>query len=305
MRKRVDAAVIGGFVLGAITLLVAGVVLWGSGRLFRQTAKYVCYFDGSIEGLEVGAPVKVRGVGVGKVVRIQLRYRQRPTDDRIPVFIEVDLNRIAGLGAERPNPHQIDEFIARGMRARLENQSWLTGILFVNIGQYPDSPLKFSEVDPAGGYPEIPTVPRPLAEMSEAVRNMVVNLGNVDFAGMVQSFTDAASSIERTASAARLKETMEEVSTTLKSFEKLSRSLEAEAQPLLAEVKLAVADARKALVGLDGAAGAASKLVAPEAPLAVRTSEALVEITRAAAALRELADYLQRNPNSVFVGKGR
>ena len=66
MGKRTDSALIGAFVIGALALVVAAVLVWGSG-LFRETAEYVCYFEGSLNGLENGAPVKVRGVAVGKV----------------------------------------------------------------------------------------------------------------------------------------------------------------------------------------------------------------------------------------------
>src|SRR5262245_22293625 len=98
MSKRVDSAVIGTFVVGALVLVVAAVLAWGSGRLFRSTTRYVAYFDGSVNGLEVGAPIKARGVPIGKVVAILLAFRQSPADRRIPVIAEVDVKRLTELG---------------------------------------------------------------------------------------------------------------------------------------------------------------------------------------------------------------
>jgi paraquat-inducible protein B len=305
MRKRTDAAVVGAFVVGGLALVIMAIVLWGSGRLFRETAKFVCYFEGSVNGLEVGAPVKVRGVTVGRVTRVQLRYRQRHDDERIPVFMEVDLKRIAGLGGERPDPRMIAQMVAQGMRARLEAQSLITGTLFVNVGMYPRTPIKLSELDPAHGVPEVPTVPTQLAEVGKSVTAILSRLETVDLPGMAISIEQAASSIDRLASSERVPELLSRLSAMLKSYETLGRHLDAGVQPLVGEAQAAIADARKALVGLDGATGDARRMVAPEAALSVRLGEALNEVGRAAGAIRELADYLQRNPNSLLVGKAR
>jgi paraquat-inducible protein B len=296
MAKRNNATVIGLFVLGGVALVVVAVLLWGSRRLFRESARYVCYFDGSVEGLDVGAPAKARGVTIGRVARIQLRYRQRRTDPRVPVFVDIDVKRLTDLGVERPNAEYIQDLISRGLRARLETQSLITGTLFVNFALYPNTPIRLSELDPQDGVPEIPTIPTELAQLGESVSTIVAKLEAIDFGALVKS-------IDRTTG--NLNETLAEISTATRVYRNLGRHLDAGAQPILADLQSAIGDARKTLVGLDGAAGAAGRLVAPEAPLSVRLSEALDEVGRAASAVRDLADYLQRNPNSLLVGKSR
>jgi paraquat-inducible protein B len=306
MSKKKDAAAIGAFVIGALALLVTAIVVWGSGRLFRETAEYVCYFDGSVNGLEVGAPVKARGVPVGKVVHIRLRYRQRPTDYRIPVFIEVDVNRLVELGAPRlPAPDVLRDLIASGLRARLETQSIITGTLFVNLGTFPASPMVMSELDPGAGYEEIPTVPTELAEVGKSVTAVLANLEAVDFAGLARSVDGAAASVDRLVSADHLPKVLAEAAAAIASYRRLADHVDAGLPPLLAQLQSVAGDARKTLVGLDGAAGAAGRLVAPQAPLSFRLGEALTDVARAANALRELADYLRRNPNALLVGKAR
>ena len=305
MRSRANAAAIGAFVMGAMALVVAAVVTLGSGRLFRETATLVCYFDDSVEGLEVGAPVKVHGVAIGKVVRIQLRYRQRPNDYRVPVFVELDLKRIRGLRGDRPTPRMLAELVEHGLRARLENQSLVTGTLFVNFGFYPRTPVVLSEVAPEGGYPEMPTIATPLAQLADSVTAIIAKIQRIDLEGLAHSIAGAASSVTRLASTAKVPEAFAELSATLRTFDKLGSHADADLQPLLAELRATVGDARSALVGLDGAAGATSRLVAPEAPLSVRLNDALGEVSRAANAVRELAEFLQRNPNSLLVGKAR
>jgi paraquat-inducible protein B len=303
VRRPTDAAAIGAFVMGAIALVVVAVVLWGSGRLFRETARYVCYFEGSVEGLDVGSPVKARGVPVGRVIRIQLRYRQRPEDDRIPVIVELDMKRLAGLGARRLGPQYLDELIAHGLRARLETVSLVTGTLFVNFQQLPQAPAQFSEVDPANGYPEIPTVPRQLTQLGESVTAIMSKLADTDFPGMVKAITDAAASAGRLTDGGQLPAALDELKAAMSSYRKLGENMDDELKPLLSDLRGAVSDARKAFLGLDSAAGATNRLIAPEAPLSVRLNDALKEVGRAAASVRELAEYLQRDPNSLLRGK--
>jgi paraquat-inducible protein B len=305
VRRRTNAAVIGAFVIGAVVLVGFAVVLWGSGRLFRDTAKYVCYFEGSVEGLEVGAPVKVRGVPVGRVTHIQLRYRQDPTDNRIPVFIELDRKRLVGLGVERPNPQVLAQVISQGLRARLEPQSFVTGILFVNFGFFPRSPVQYFEIDPQHGIPEIPTVPRPFAEVGDSVTAIVSKLERIDFGAMVEAITGAASSFDRLASSEQVPQLLGQATSTLKAYERVGRDVHTDLHPLLTDLRLTVGDTRKAIVGMGGAADATSRLVAPEAPLSIRLGEALDQVSRAANAVHDLAEYLERNPNALILGNGK
>ena len=67
--KRGNPALIGLFIIGAIVLMVAGVIIVGSGKFFVHTVRAVMYFDGSVQGLQIGAPVTFRGVKIGSVAR--------------------------------------------------------------------------------------------------------------------------------------------------------------------------------------------------------------------------------------------
>jgi hypothetical protein len=81
--------------------------------------------------------------------------------------------------------------------------------------------------------------------------------------------------------------------------------VDARIAPLLGELQAATGDARRTLVGIDGAAGAAGRMIGPQAPLALRIDEALADVSRAAKAVSELTEYLRRNPNALVVGKAR
>jgi paraquat-inducible protein B len=81
MRKRANPAVIGGFVVGAVALFVIGVLLLGGSRFLTEQRTYVLYFEDSVEGLSIGAPVTQQGVRIGSVSDIQVQYL--PPDGRV------------------------------------------------------------------------------------------------------------------------------------------------------------------------------------------------------------------------------
>src|SRR5262249_34651110 len=156
---------------------VAAAVIWGSRALFERKYEYVCYFSGSVNGLSKGAPVKYRGVEIGVVKDIKIRYRQAPDDTRIPVFIEGWGKRLRELGGEHePTRERVQDLIGRGLRARLETLSVVTGVLYVSLDQVPGSPVSLAEL-PGGGPLEIPTLP---TELEEAQRSVVAVLSNLE-----------------------------------------------------------------------------------------------------------------------------
>ena len=95
MSKPANKTVIGIFVLGAMALTVVAIVVLGSGKFFKKSFLAVCYFEGSVGGLNVGAPVVFRGVKVGTVNNVKLRYDPESQEEvQIPVFLEIEPDRM-------------------------------------------------------------------------------------------------------------------------------------------------------------------------------------------------------------------
>ena len=90
MSKSANKTLIGAFVVGATALLLLAIAVFGSGKLFQTTSRYVLFFDGSISGLSVGSPVLFRGVPVGRVVEIRLTGDLDNLVFQTPVFIELN-----------------------------------------------------------------------------------------------------------------------------------------------------------------------------------------------------------------------
>src|ERR1035438_10183051 len=156
MNRKVNKTVIGVFVVGAMVLLLIGVVVFGSGELFKRTNKFVLYFDGSVKGLSIGAPVMFRGVSIGIVKDISLIYDSKAGTITLPVIVEIQEVRIKGA----PSFGELDgarKMIVLGLRGNLEVQSFLTGQLMISFDFYPDNPAKLRGI--LKGFQELPTLP--------------------------------------------------------------------------------------------------------------------------------------------------
>jgi paraquat-inducible protein B len=154
--RKANKIKIGAFVVGAVILLVAAILIFGSGVLFKQSDKYIVFFDGSVKGLSVGAPVIFRGVKIGNVVSIDLAYDQETQSVLIPVVIDVELARVKGVSDKFGYPDYA-QFIQQGLRAKLEVQNFITGQLMLGFDFYPQDSKKMYNI--IKNYPELPALP--------------------------------------------------------------------------------------------------------------------------------------------------
>lgn len=174
MSKRANPALIGLFVVTAMTILIAVVVYFGSGKYGGNWYRFNVYFEGSAAGLQVGAPVVLKGVSIGQVSSIQVGFYPEDEDFIVPVVIDIDGDKI--LWGEKfiaDHPEQpLQKLIELGLRARLDLQSIVTGQLRVELGFYPETDVIYRGRD--GSYPEIPTVPSAMEQLTNALREFPI-----------------------------------------------------------------------------------------------------------------------------------
>lgn len=173
MSKPANKTLIGAFVIGAIALLVIAVLIFGSGKFLKKTFHTVVFFEGSIKGLNEGAPVIFKGVKVGSVTNIRLVYD--PVDDslRIPVIIELEPEKIERTDVTERHPEKnLKLLIERGLRAQLQMQSIVTGQLMIALNLFPDKPARY--VGFIKEYPEIPTVSTPFEELTKTIEDLPI-----------------------------------------------------------------------------------------------------------------------------------
>ncbi len=288
MSKQASRSLIGAFVVGAIALAVAGLVVFGSGKFFANTVKIVLFFEDSVKGLDVGAPVEFRGVRIGRVTDIILRFDAVDLSAVIPVIIEIDRNKITIVRGEwGRGPTYLKRLVKKGLKAQLVQQSFVTGKLLVNLDAFPDKPARLLGLDL--GYPEIPTVPSRFAELSRELQNINVEQ-------LTQDLHRATESIERLTSSPELKEAIRSLHQALKHFDKVTtESIERFVNS--PEVKETISSFNQALKSLDKVAKDINVNTSPA------VTNALDQIASLVRSLRTLADYLERHPESLIQGK--
>lgn len=110
MSKAANKTMIGAFVLGAVALAVIAVLIFGSGKFFTTKQYYELYFQGSVQGLDLGSPVMFRGVKIGSVTDVSLQFNPKELTLYIPVTIEIEPDRAKRLG---PPPRRKASFSGR------------------------------------------------------------------------------------------------------------------------------------------------------------------------------------------------
>lgn len=258
MSKSANKKAIGVFVLGAIALLVVALVVFGSGKIFKKTIPVVFYFEGSVKGLNIGSAVMLRGVQVGSVTNVVLQFNPQDLSLRIPVYAHFDPEKIERTTGEmvpaRERPAMMKRLIDQGLRARLEMQSLLTGLLMINLDFLPKTPVHL--VGAAPKLLEIPTIPTTMEVLSEKLQKL-------PYEEVFNKLASAVSGIDRTINSPEIAGGTKNLAQTLEEVKKLVKNINAEIKPLFASVQETMKDARNVLKNADNQiAGTASRLEA-------------------------------------------
>lgn len=325
MKKKISPTLIGAFVVGAVALLVVTLVALGSGNLFRKTHEFVLYFQGSVNGLKIGAPVKYKGVEIGSVTDILLQLEEVEVD-RIPVIVELDARKIAGRGFTGNllvDPSELQTAIDRGLRGQLQMESFVTGVLYVALDLYPNNPARFVQLQ-GSRYREIPTVPTELEQVQDEVREAFTKLAKIDFNAVTLAMTRAFEGVDRltnspalNASLRSLEHVMPKFDEAVVNIQRLALTLDKNASDLstdfqqtsaatrtaLAQIEIAVKQAGITMKEAEGTMISARAAIDPDSLVAYELTKSLREISGAARSLRLLAGYLERNPRALIFGK--
>ena len=157
MKTKVSPAVVGAFVLGAFTLGVLALLFFGGVSFFHKQQRFLVYFDESIQGLNLGSPVKLRGVAVGRVVGLAIRYDPAKNHSVVAVVCEFDRNRITdskGVMIDVSNRNELQSLVDHGLRAQLGVVGLATGL--AGRGARFSRPRPASRRKPARGRSEPP-----------------------------------------------------------------------------------------------------------------------------------------------------
>jgi paraquat-inducible protein B len=194
--KSVNPMAIGGFLIGGLALLITALLVFGGGQLLKPKLHWVVYFDSSLNGLNVGAPVKVQGVQVGTVKEIVLQMDLKHNRLMKPVVLEIEPGSLVNPQGEALQPALTDQerherlqrFIDAGLRARLEIQSLLTGLLYVDLNFYPNYEARLTGLN-YKDYPEVPAIPTTVDEVKGALEEVVKKVKDMPLDSMVRDLS--------------------------------------------------------------------------------------------------------------------
>src|SRR5215831_13964935 len=329
MNKKMSPAMIGAFVLGALALIVIAILVFGSGRLFRHTRDFVLYFDNSVNGLRVGAPVKFKGVEIGSVKDIRLLLEKGADVSKIPVIIEIDLEKMTSRGATTApalDPEVFNKFIVDyGLRGQLDMESLVTGLLYVALDFFPGTPIILVQ-GPDGNYkyPEIPTLPTTIEQAKGAVTRIFEKLQEIDFKELDANLQATLKGINRTVNSPEIESVlrslarvMPKVDEAVVNMRNLAGTTEDKVKILADDLQHTSADARLALKQAgdalkqtqetmqraEAAVANIETLSDLDSPVNYELVKGLRDVSSAARSLRALTDYLERNPRAPIFGK--
>ena len=242
---RVTAPVlVGAFVLGALALLVAALLVVGSARFGGDRETVVAYFRSSTTGLSVGAPVVLKGVQIGVVREIQVAYDEDTGSFLVPVYLEIDQDKVVWPGELRTALDTKETWLAalrEGLRGRLGLQSFLTGLLQVEVDFFPGAPLILVAEHPR--YRELPTIPSELERFRE-------ELLSVPITQVVDRAVAALDGLTRLLAAPELKRTLEHIDTGSRELALAAQELHAQIGPAGQRLSGALGEAEQALARL-------------------------------------------------------
>jgi paraquat-inducible protein B len=309
---RANPKIVGGFIIGGTLLLLLAIGALVSGKFFTRATSFVSFFPESVRGLQIGSPVTFRGVPLGQVIGIEAFMSRQEAGIDIEVTFEVNLDRIhdPGGGANQiQGMHPADAarfLVEKGLRAELQSTSLVTGQLYIDLDFHPGQTPR--QLDIPTRYPQIPTTPTKLQLLGNRVEKLATALSDLPLAEIGRDLSATLLAIRDLARSPEIRQALlsaggagKDLSRTLSSVDRLVTELrskvgDVDVKQIVTDLHVTLDAAEKGLVQirstLAGTSGAQREL-----------SQTLSEISRAAAAVRVLAEYLERNPSALVDGK--
>ncbi len=313
-------AVVGGFILGALALVVGGILLFGGLRWFARTVRLVVFFNESVANLDVGSPVTFHGVRIGSVESIALHFSADTMTAQTPVYLRIETNRVIWEG--KPISASDNERLVRaGLRAQLALQSFITGQQRVDLELRPGTPAR--RIGAINSVPEIPTLPSDIGQL----RNQLTGLQLRDLVDTAQKTLGSLNRLANHFDAAidplteRAQRTADTATYTLETAGTAIRSVQSNASAALHELDSLLVDIHRQL---DGHGGELSRtldatdrtvhqaeklldslngLAEPRSELRGDLEATVRDLAASASSLRDFAETLERNPNALIMGR--
>jgi paraquat-inducible protein B len=268
--------------------------------VFMRRIYFLAYFDETVRGLNIGAPVEFRGIKIGEVVDISLEFNMHDVTFRIPVLCYFEPERIKVANENKASQKEIlSELVRKGMRAQLRTGVLLTGQLYINLSIYPEAkPEKLRHVN---GYPELPTMPEPITQITTRLVNILERLEKLPLEKIGTDLSETLHNANRLMGSQDLLGAVATLRSSLDQLQQFTTQLNNSIGPGFSDV---IEQSRLALQSGQQALFAAEGMLSADSPVGDQFNETLRELAKAARAISALADLLERNPQAFIYGKG-
>jgi len=323
MSVRANPTAIGLFMIGALALGIVGTVVLGSATWFQDRTTFISFFPESVNGLQNGAPVKFQGVPVGRVTGINIEIDRGDDSFQVPVEYEVDLPRLTtprGTFVNLANPVVLKQQIAKGLRAQLQMESLVTGVLYLELSYRSDStPPKLEKR--ATAWPEIPITPSLmsaigggagslLAEVMKIMNRVNGMLGQVNVREVNAAVVQSAKAVQQLVESPELRATLRQMpgataqlNSTMVEAQKLATRATLAIDPLQTQLTGVSAEALATLQALRQTLDETHGLISADTGPGYELTGALKSLREAADALKVLITSLEQNPDMLLRGK--
>ena len=331
---------IGLFVIISLALFMTAIVIFGGNKFFARENLVITYFEGSLDGLNVGAEVTYRGVTIGQVKAINIHIRANDKNSKsiiIPVIISLSAGASLIVdGPEAKGQDGINIFMEamceQGLRAKLKLKSVVTGKRYIDLAFYENSAAVYR--DTAGEYFEIPTLPSEMQQFSKIMGE--INLGQLYYkfnstlnslekltSGLAESFDQKKTQqllddlLKTTASLnsiltqldTEVSPILQKIDGGLEQFTRLTNhtdtmitSLDKQMRPLANDLKTTFSSIGTTLQQADTLLIQVEKTISPTSPLHYRFTQAVQQIEETARSIEKLSDFIHRNPDALIFG---
>lgn len=268
--------------------------------VYTQRTYMLTYFDGSVRGLNKGAPVEFSGIKVGEVIDVRLEFDEKKLVFRIPVLMAIEPERIAVRGDLKINRADlIAKLVAKGLRAQLRTGVLLTGQLYVNLSMVPEAPAQTLAHN--GPYPVIPSIPGATEEITAGIASFVGRLEKLPVEQIGNELNASLRHINRLVGSDDFGAAVTALRQSLEQLQQFTATLNDTSAP---QINAALEQLRQVLARTEKTIASADGLISGHAPLSYDLQQMMQEMAKAGRAISVLADYLQRHPEALVFGKG-
>ncbi|RKZ46547.1 MAG: paraquat-inducible protein B [Gammaproteobacteria bacterium] len=274
-------------------------------RVFTKVIKFMMYFEGSVRGLSIGAPVDFNGIRVGTVLDISLELDSENSDFRIPVLIEIEPERIKVRGNQEAvsSYETVNKLVEKGLRASLQIGSLLTGKLFVGFSMRPDTPVNLSGEETP--YPELPTIrATDFGSIAQSAEIFLNKLNKVDIDTLSQELLKTLEGTNRLFNGPEIKGALDDMQSSLQAFRGILVKIDgSNLQETINSGHVVMEKITETMGTFDETLIQVNSVLKPNSPLQYNIIKLTGELEETARSIRSLVDTLERHPQALIFGK--